>query len=143
MIERVPPQGAGREAVAVKAICIRCGQAKDFPWRPCSACGLDPQGDEATMVKSVYLSIGRFENEAEQRAWELELAILAEQIRRGGGVEFDKQELTRLLAQKHAVGSISRWHLIIYLGRVFMPGLAILAATWLVGQLLLWAVRRN
>lgn len=82
------------------------------------------------MVKSVYLSTARFNALADRRRYERELDKVSEAIRRGAPVDFDAVELSRLASQRHFVESVRTRHVLLYLLRVFLPGIVILALIW-------------
>ena len=108
----------------IKAICISCGTRKSAPWKKCSHCGLDPSTDEMALVKSVYLSVGRFEDPDQQRRYSEELEHLGTSLRDGGVVEYDGGELHRLRKQKKALDGVpmsSVWGAVF---RLFLPGIA-------------------
>lgn len=122
-----------------KAICIACGHAKPRPWKACRKCGLDPSSDEMALAKSVYLSIGRFEDPAEQAKYEDELDQVGRDLSIGKVVHYDEKELARLVEQKKAVDSVPPLAPWIALMRIFLPafiGLAIIGAIWLLLRLL-------
>ena len=80
------------------AVCLRCGASKRMPQRRCSGCGWDPTEDPDTdaLVKSVYLSIGRFEKVEDQEAYRKILETTGEAIRSGEHPGFDEAEIERL-----------------------------------------------
>lgn len=119
----------------LRAICVSCGQAKKRPSVKCKACQFDPAGDDAALVRSVYLSAERLDGPHEQAAYARELAILQKCIRSGGALDFDPQELERLANQLRplrAVPSRAPW---LGLIRLFAPAVLILTvvagAVWL------------
>jgi uncharacterized membrane protein YvbJ len=65
----------------VNALCPRCGTPKKRPWKKCSNCGLDPANDEDALVKSVYLSVERFEDADDRRRHGKEMDELAIRFR--------------------------------------------------------------
>lgn len=107
------------------AICVRCGQAKGLPWETCSRCGLNPELDEETLVRSVYLSTGRYDDERRQRRYREELKGYAARIERGEAIEYDPAEMQRLREQKAAVEAFSPARALF---RIFLPGLLFLGA---------------
>lgn len=115
---------AGR-ASSVYAICLRCGETKDVPYEQCGRCGYQPTNDDS-LVKSVYLSLGRYDTPAEQSKYEHELKQLAKQIREGHEIAFDSEDVIRLQKQKVEVESVSDLGVFRYLTRVFFPGLLFL-----------------
>ena len=89
------------------AFCVRCGSGKDRPWNSCGQCGLDPSSDESLLIRSVYLSLGRYEDPDEQERYRPELERLAGIVRAGGEIAYDPGELARLAEQKAMVESVS------------------------------------
>lgn len=106
-------------------ICIRCGEEKKQPWQKCPRCGFDPSTDEAGLVKSVYLSTGRYEDPDDQSRYEIELRRIAEAIKNGRNVEYDAAELERLRQQEQAVEHFSPWG---PLFRLFLPAILFIGA---------------
>lgn len=103
------------------AICLRCGETKDAPDEKCGGCGYHPKDNES-LVKSVYLSIGRYDAPAKQMEYRYELQKLAKQIREGNIVAFDSVEIIRLQKQKIEVETVSDLGGVRYLTKVFLPG---------------------
>jgi hypothetical protein len=117
----------------MKALCIRCGTVKSSVWRRCSICGFDPRRtDEESMVKSVYLSTGRFEEPSEQTRYADDLDRISTEIRSGKQIDFEPDELKRLLLQKRVVESIRPHHLLLFLARFFAPAIVMIAVLWLI-----------
>lgn len=85
---------------------------------------------ESTHVKSVYLSIGRFDDEDDWDRYSAELAKVGKAIARGEPVDFDEDELERLLQQKRDVESVTTLDVVSFLFRAFLPGVAFLAVLW-------------
>jgi hypothetical protein len=109
------------------AVCIRCGNRKRAPWRRCRRCGLDPTGDPEALVRSVYLSTGRFDAPDAKRSWSAALDAIADGIEAGSAPDFDEAELRRLRAQRDAVRSVAPsavWGAVL---RLFLPGIVFLA----------------
>jgi len=122
----------------IKAICIRCGEHKQAAFDVCSRCGLDPSLNEEDMIKSAYLSLGRF-NRDEQRDYEGELLLMGRALRDGYEViKYDSKELDRLRAQKHLVESVPSSAAWGALFRFFLPSIGLLIFLWV----LLSVVRR-
>jgi hypothetical protein len=94
------------------------------------------------MAKSVYLSEGRFEDDDLRRQYSHELEEVSKLIRSGQTIEFDELELDRLLDQKALMNSFSRWHLVVYLIRVFFPAIAILLFLLAACVVLAWIKNR-
>lgn len=117
-----------------RAICVRCGYAKSKPWRKCRHCGLDPTQDDEALVRSVYLSTGRYDTEEDQRAYEEELDAVGRAIRSGGSVTYDSAELERLRGQRRAVENYAPWSVV---WRLFLP-----AGLLIGGLLVVYAILR-
>jgi hypothetical protein len=113
----------------IKAICIRCGTSKEAPWRKCRKCGLSPLGDD--LAKSVYCSLGRFNNDEDQSAQESELKSLSTILKQGGTIDYNTTELERLKLQQTQVGSVSWTTIMFYLFRVFLPAILFLTLLFL------------
>lgn len=105
-----------------QAICIACGHAKSAPWRRCRSCGLEPTNDDITMVKSVYLSTGRFDQAEEKECYEKELDAVGQRIGAGESYCYDEAELARLLSQKRLVEKIPARAVWAAIGRLLLPG---------------------
>lgn len=120
------------------AICIRCGAKKKRPYHKCRSCGLDPKGDEAALVRSVYLSTGRYEDPDEAGRYVEELERHAAAIRAGQEVAYDEDELARLRRQKHLVESVPFSAVLGAMFRSFLPGILLLAGILALCLLLAW-----
>lgn len=121
----------------MKAICIKCGRAKQLPWHKCGKCGFVPDGDD--LAKSVYCSIARFSgDEARTESYKEELKQMQVAIRQGESVDFDRVELERLKKEQALLDRISPatvWGAVI---RFFLPAMLLLGGIYL----LLWIIRR-
>lgn len=80
------------------AICLKCGEEKNFPWENCSSCNFIPSGSD--LIKSVYLSQGRFDDEKMQNEYKEELKKYSLQIKKNVKIRYDKNELKRLGKEK-------------------------------------------
>ena len=107
------------------AICIRCGNEKREPWRICGQCGFDPATDEEALIKSVYLSTGRFDQHPEQEAYVRSLRIFATSIQAGEFISYDAAELDRLKRQRAQVEEFSPWGPLL---RLFLPAMLFIGA---------------
>lgn len=83
-----------------KAICLRCGQAKRAPWQVCLDCKFDPNGDAESLIKSVYLSAGRFDDNDAIKKYETVLEQFSQKIKNGKEISFDPSDLDRLRLQR-------------------------------------------
>lgn len=109
-----------------EAVCIRCGARKSAPWRVCDRCGYDPTIDDDALLKSVYLSAGRFSEPDKKKRYRSELDRIAVSIEQGKQPTFDEVELLRLKAQKALVGSVPTsvvWRAVL---RFFLPAIGLL-----------------
>jgi len=109
----------------VNALCPRCGTPKKRPWKQCSSCGLDPAHDEDALVKSVYLSVERFEDGDDRRRYSKELDDLAVRIRAGESPAFDPAVLNRLRKQKQLVESVPASAVWGAVFRLFLPAIVV------------------
>jgi hypothetical protein len=107
------------------SICIKCGDEKREPWMRCPSCKFDPRTNPDDLVKSVYLSTSRFEEEEGGRYRE-ELRQLARTIKAGECVKYDDSELKRLQKQKEMVDSVSLKTVCKTLFRIFLPAILLL-----------------
>lgn len=109
-----------------EAICLRCGNRKKAPWEKCNRCGYDPSGDEEAVIRSVYLSVGRFAESERKAAYRAELDRLGLALERGEQLMFPDAELARLRAEKKLFNSIPRsavWRAVL---RHFLPAIGLL-----------------
>jgi len=90
------------------------------------------------LVKSVYLSLGRYDTEEERTRYRAELDTISRQLGAGEEIKFDRAELERLRRQKADVDSTGDWSLFRYLVRLFLPGIVIVLL--LIG--ILYALRK-
>ena len=110
-----------------EAICLRCGMAKSRAWKPCKRCSFDPTIDDQSLVRSVYLSTGRFTDPAEQACYRKELNEIGRLIEEGVTPEFVEADLVRLATQKtrvDSIGPLTVWGAVF---RLFLPAIAFLA----------------
>lgn len=123
------------------AICISCGFYKIEPWHKCPSCGFDRSSNDLALAKSVYMSIGRYETQIDKDRYHLELEKMAQEIRKGTRIDYDKKELNRLLHQKQIVDSISLFTVVKTAFRIFLPGILFLGL--LVAVYFLFRLLRN
>ncbi len=120
-----------------RAICIRCGEPKRAPYEQCGHCEFDPSQNEDDLVKSVYLSLGRYEDDADIRRYEGELVLMGRALREGDKlIDYDPEELSRLRAQKQLLDSIppsAVWGAVF---RLFLPAVIFLGVLWFLVYLL-------
>ena len=120
-----------------EAICIRCGTPKKLPWQTCKRCRFDPSGDDESLVKSVYLSLGRYSKAEQKERYRSELDRIALALANGEPPMYIEQELVRLRAQKKLVERIPQsavWGAVI---RQFLPAVAMIVVIFL----LIYALR--
>lgn len=108
------------------AACLKCGEGKDAPHDRCSWCGYQPVGDD-DLVKSVYLSLGRYDTQSERSQYAHELERIAQQIRIGHSPIFDAVELVRLQKQRLDVETVDDLGVLRYLIHFLLPGILIVA----------------
>jgi hypothetical protein len=109
-----------------RAICMRCGSAKDVPFAYCQTCGFEPR-DDADLAKSVYLSLGRFEDAEERSRYAAQLTDASATLRAGTAMQYVPAELERLTEQLRLVRSVppsAAWGAV---GRLFFPALVLLS----------------
>jgi hypothetical protein len=109
-----------------EAICVRCGNKKSTPWEKCGRCDCDPSRDEDTLVKSVYLSVGRFREPNAKARYRTDLDRISDALEAGEQPTFQEGELARLKAEKAFVESVRpsvAWAAIL---RLFLPALGFL-----------------
>ena len=109
------------------ALCPRCGTTKKRPWEACKRCGLDPAADEDALLRSVYLSVERFDDGDERRRYRRELDALGERLRAGRSVAFDEAELGKLRERKRLVESVPAAAVWGAVFRLFLPVIVVVA----------------
>lgn len=92
-----------------EAVCIVCGEEKRSPWKICKSCGFDPNSSPDALVKSVYLSTGRYEDRADKDIYKDHLLKFSEDIKSGISVYYEECDILRLTKQMDSVISIT-WH---------------------------------
>jgi len=112
----------------LQAICVRCGSPKGQPWVKCDHCTLDPSSDDEALVRSVYLSTGRFQTREQQHAWSKELETISSAIRNGDQPAFDEAELRRLRRQKRSVDTVPTAAVWGAFARFLLPGVIFMLA---------------
>ena len=103
------------------AICIKCGARKSNPYEKCPDCAFDPQHDREDLVKSVYLSLGRFDSQIDKEKYDDQLSCYSARLRSGLSVEYDQAEIERLDMQLTEVEALDDKSILNYLLRVFFP----------------------
>ena len=117
----------------MRARCIRCGNRKRASFSRCTRCGLKPQGED--VVKSVYLSEERFEDDGDRERYARELDRVAANLEQGQPPFYIEAELERLRQEKQAFEEFdaSPRTLLRALFRIFRPliiGFALLFAVY-------------
>lgn len=92
-----------------EAVCIVCGGGKSSPWEVCSSCKFDPRSSSESLVKSVYLSTGRFEEMDRKDNYRNELSNISIKIRSGELLEYETHDIMRLRDQLKFVNRI-QWY---------------------------------
>jgi hypothetical protein len=123
-----------------EAICLQCGNKKSIPWKKCRQCRYDPRhdADPDALVKSVYLSVGRYDDQVEQVRYRSELDDISIKIERGEQLFFSEVELVRLRKQKVLVESIPDSAVLGALIRLFLPAVGFIALMFGLIHLLSW-----
>lgn len=109
-----------------EAICLQCGNHKHAPWEKCKRCEYDPSGDQEALVRSVYLSVGRFTDPDRKATYGAELDRMGIALERGQQPTFSEPELARLREQQKIFKSIPRpavWGAVL---RLFLPTIGLL-----------------
>lgn len=83
------------------AVCINCGKGKAAPFDKCRACGFLPRLED-DLVKSIYLSTGRYDTPEEQISYLSELEQASRALMAGYSVRFVPEELVRLRQKRLA-----------------------------------------
>lgn len=90
----------------------------------------------ADLVKSLYLSVSRYEEQEKRDRYAGELAETASALKAGGSVVFVPDELERLSKQLEMVRGVTARMVWGTLGRFFLPGalfvVGLLALAWIV-----------
>lgn len=111
--------------MSIRAVCVRCGSEKGAPWKICSSCGFRPEEDSDAMIKSVYLSAGRFEGRTEeQKVWQAELSRLVGERDLVSSYSYDEGEVERLERQMRDIGRINPWPTVL---RLFLPAIVVIS----------------
>lgn len=103
-----------------EAICLRCGFEKDAAWARCSRCSFDPTTKSDDLVKSVYLSVGRFDADDEKKLYRKALTDMSRDIEDGKSIRYDKTEILRLTKQKSMMEKIPWFAPWIAVGELFL-----------------------
>jgi hypothetical protein len=112
---------------------------ENFPFE-CASCGFRPEEGSKDEVKSVYLSLGRYEdlydNDANEERYRSELEKSSALIKAGGEIDFDEKELQRLEEQRRLVYSVTTVQILYGLFRLFLPAFIIIGVLTLLYYLL-------
>jgi len=111
-----------------EAICLECGRWKSAPFAGCSACGFVPKPGSDDELKSVYLSLGRYDNGGEREKYRAQLCEMAGTIASGGSISFDAKEIARLSEQRNQFRSASTSAAWLAVMRFFLPAVLFLGA---------------
>lgn len=112
------------------AVCINCGKGKAAPFDKCRACGFLPRLED-DLVKSIYLSTGRYDTPEEQISYLSELEQASRALMAGYSVRFVPEELVRLRQKRLADEPLT------VVLRIIRPAIIVLAVL----LLLPWIVR--
>jgi len=110
----------------VNALCTGCGTPKNKPWKRCRGCGLDPTQDEDVLVKSVYLSVERFQDGDDRRRYAKQLDELGVRMRAGEEPAFEPAALEKLRKQKRLVESVPNSAVWGAVFRLFLPAIVVM-----------------
>jgi hypothetical protein len=103
------------------ALCLKCGEPKGLPWKRCRSCNFDPTGDEESLVRSVYLSVARFNEAAASGSYRKQLDAMGAALRAGQSIDFDPGELARLRRERAALESVPISAVWLTIVRFFLP----------------------
>lgn len=92
-----------------EAVCIVCGEGKSSPWKVCKACKFDPKARSDALIKSVYLSTGRYDNQICKDEYRNELSRISEDIKSGFTISYDESDIVRLNNQMNTVNNV-KWY---------------------------------
>jgi hypothetical protein len=92
-----------------EAVCIVCGEGKSSPWKVCKSCRFDPKTSSDALVKSVYLSTGRYDDQTCKDKYRNELSRISEDIRSGFPIIYEKSDVIRLNDQMNSVNTV-KWY---------------------------------
>ena len=101
------------------AIYIKCGARKSLPYEKCPNCAFDLQHDREDLVKSVYLSSGRFDSQSDKEKYSGELNSYSERLRSGLSIEYDQAEIERLDMQLTEIEALDDKSILSYLFQFF------------------------
>jgi hypothetical protein len=116
------------------AVCIRCGAQKRRALSRCRGCGLDPRSDTDHVVRSIILSVERYEDGSDRRRYETELDSIGATIRAGGVVPYDQREIDELVRSLRMARTLPWW---VPLKALAMVAL-LLAPLWIIIALAVW-----
>lgn len=115
---------------------MQCGNKKATPWEACPKCGFDPTTNEDALVKSVFLSVGRFSKASAKARYRKALDGISATIERGEAPPFEEGELMRLKRQKALVERVPAsmaWEAVV---RLFLPAIGIIALLFVLGYII-------
>ena len=118
-----------------KAICIKCGALKRAAWQKCSNCSFDPRLDENSLIKSVYLSVGRFSND-ENPEYQSELDIISEKIRNGVQINYNPECIARIRKESKMIQTVPWYAPWIVVLKAFGPIFGIIIAVDIIRRLI-------
>lgn len=93
-----------------EAVCIACGEGKSSPWKVCKSCRFDPNTSSDALVKSVYLSTGRYSDQIRKDKYRNELSKISEDIRSGISINYEESDIIRLNNQMSDVKAVKWYH---------------------------------
>ena len=113
-----------------EAICLKCGAWKNAPYARCRICNFQPEVGSDDELKSVYLSLGRFRDARQRKAYFQELEMIATRLKRDGVIDIDSSEVERLRGERKLFRSVSYRQVWSAVFRTVLPGVLFLAALW-------------
>ena len=92
-----------------EAVCIVCGEGKSSPWEVCEVCKFDPKRSQDSLVKSVYLSTGRYDDECSKKIYRNYLNEIAMDIKGRNVIQFHEPDIDRLKRQMNMIKDV-KWY---------------------------------
>lgn len=103
-----------------EAVCISCGESKSHPWDVCNSCKFSPGDNLQLLVKSAYLSVGRYEDRRDQDIYRIDLLKIGQGIKSGSDTYFNKSDIDRLTHQLIMVKGVKWYQPWICVGEYFV-----------------------
>jgi hypothetical protein len=87
------------------AICIKCGAIKKAPFRTCSHCSYNPNGDRRAMAQSLILSNAYYDEDTDSKPTKKQLDIIASNIRTGLNHDWNEQLIAKLINEQNELNN--------------------------------------